>query len=249
MSKVAYALAGVLAALAFALILLPARAVTLATDSIEDVALLDLRGTLWHGEADVVYRGIDAGRVFWDFDWLALASARLGVYWRLDRSGHSLAGRFERGIGAAALTVAGSVDAAVANPLLDNYDIHVGGTLFVDALSIDRDDGATTLAGQLRWTGGRTTYRLGGQSYDVDLPPMVASLAMQQGEAVLDAHMQEERVPLIKARLREGWVEVGITKRFTLLAGKPWPGNAAPDAVVLTVERELPAAWRIAPSA
>ena len=243
MNKVIYALIGLVAAVIFVAILLPARALTIATDRIDDVTLLGISGTLWHGEADVVYRGIEAGRLAWSVDWPALSQLRLGARWQLERGGHSLAGRAERGFDSAALTVAGSVAAADANALLDNYDIHTSGTLVVDHLSVYVDGGALALAGQLRWSGGRTNYRLAGQNYDVELPPMIASLATQQGEAVLDARLEENNVPLLKGRLRDGWVEVGITKRFTQLAGMPWPGNAADHAVVLTVERELPDAW------
>ena len=75
---------------------------------------------------------------------------------------------------------------------------------------------------------------------------MVAHLATQQGEVVLNASLQEEPVPLLEARLRGGWMAFGITKQLTRLAGMPWPGNAADHAVVLTVERELPEAWRSA---
>ena len=243
MSKVVYVLLGLGAVAVFAAALVPARAVTLATDRIDDITLLGLDGTLWHGQADVVYRGINAGRLAWSVDWLALLTGRLGARWRLDHTGHRLAGRIERGYDSSALTVAGSVDAAAANPLLSNYDIHIGGTLAIDDLSLRSDDGALMLAGQLRWTGGRTTYRLSGQTYEVELPPMVASLATQQGEAVLNAYLEEEHMPLLEARLRASWVEVGITKRFALLAGKPWPGNAADHTVILTVERDLPDAW------
>lgn len=241
--RTVYALAGILAALIFAALLLPARAVTLATDRIADLALHGIRGTLWRGQASVVYRGIDAGRIAWDVEWGALLDAQLGVQWRLDGAGHGLAGRLRRGFDSVMLTVDGRVDAANANPVLGDYDIHVGGTLLMDALTIGTDRGTPMLGGELRWTGGRTTYQLAGQTYNADLPPMVARLATNDGQPVLEALLETDRTPLITARLRNGSVEVGITRRFTVLAGKPWPGNAPAAATVLTVERALPAAW------
>ena len=243
MNKVIYALIGLVAALTFVAILLPARAVTIATNRIDGVALLGIGGTLWQGEADVLYRGIEAGRLAWRMDWPALFRARLGAYWRLERGDHGVAGRAECGFDSAALTLAGSVDAADANALLDNYDIAIGGTLFVDELSVRTAGDVFALAGQLRWSGGRTNYRLAGQSHDVELPPMTASLATRQGEVALDARHAQNDMPLLEGRLRDSWVEVGITKRFTQLAGMPWPGGAADHAVVLRVERELPDAW------
>ena len=238
---------GLVAATVFAAALVPARAITLATDDIDDLTLLDFGGTVWHGQADVVYRDIDIGRVAWSMDWLAPLTGRLGAHWRLDRAGLGLAGRVECGWNAFALTMAGSVEAAAVNPLLGNYGIQVGGTLAIDDLSLRNAGhsagGPWMLAGRLRWTGGRTTYRLSGRTYAVTLPPMVASLATQPGAVVLDAHLEEERMLLLEARLRDGWAEVGMTKRFSQLAGKPWLGNAADHAVVLTVERQLPDAW------
>ena len=244
MSKAVYALAGVLAALIFAVLLLPARAVTLATDRIDELALHGIRGTLRQGEADVVYRGIGAGRLTWNVDWLALFDAQLAMRWRLEGAGHGFTGRLSRGFDSSALTAAGSVDAAKANPLLGNYDIHIGGILAVDALSVRSSGGAPTLTGRMRWSGGGTTYRLAGRTYNTDLPPMTANLSTDAGKPRMEVRLEQDGTPLIAARLRDGGVEVGITKRFTVLAGKPWPGNAPPHAIVLTVERELPHTWR-----
>ena len=237
-------LIALVAALAFAVALVPARAVALATDRIDDLTLLGISGTLWDGQANLLYRDIDAGQFAWHMDWLALFQGRLGVYWRLHGTGHELAGRFQGGLASSALTAGGRIDAAHINQLLGDYHIRVAGTLAIEDLVLHRGEGVSTLAGRLRWTGGRTTYRLSGLTHDTDLPPMVARLATQKDEVVLNASLQEQPMPLLEARLRDGWMVFGITKGLTRLAGLPWPGDAADDAVVLTVERELPAAWR-----
>ena len=237
-------LVALVAALAFMVALVPAKAVALATARVDDITLLDISGRLWRGQASVRYRDINAGRLAWRMDWPALFNGQLGVYWRLDGAGRNLAGRFQRGLASSALTAAGSFNAADVNRLLGAYDIHVAGALAVEDLVVRSADGVVSLAGLVRWTGGRTTYRLAGLTYDADLPPMVAHLATQEGEVVLNATLEEQPMPLFEARLRDDWMEFGITKRLTQLAGKPWPGNAAEHAVVLTVERELKEAWR-----
>lgn len=244
-----YVLIAVAAALAFTAALVPAKAVTLATDRVDEITLLDISGTLWRGEANVLYHDFDAGRLAWRMDWPALFDGQLGAHWRLDGAGHELAGRFQRGLASSALTAAGSIDAGNVNRLLGDYDIRVAGVLAVEDLVVRGDDGVWSLAGQLRWTGGRTIYRLSGLTYDVNLPPMVARFATQEGGVVLNATLEDRPMPLFEARLRDGWMEFGITKHLTRLAGKPWPGNAAEDAVVLAVERELKEAWRSALSA
>ena len=243
-----YVLIGGIAALGFALALVPAKAVALAVDRIDDLALLRIGGTVWKGHANILYRDLDAGRFAWRMDWPALFEGRLGVYWRLNGAGHDLSGRFQRGLAWWTVTVAGSIGTGHVNRLLRDYDIQVAGRLATEDLVVRSRDGVLGLAGQLRWTGGRTSYRLSGLSYDADLPPMVAHLQTRHGEVGLNASLEAESVPLLEARLRDGWMEVGITARLTRLAGKPWPGNAADHAVVLTVERELPQAWRWAGS-
>ena len=238
-------LIGVAAALCFGLALVPANAVTLATDRIDDLTLHGIGGTVWNDHANVFYRDIDAGRFAWHMDWPALFKGSLGVHWRLNGPGHDLSGRFQRRFAWWDLAAAGSIGTSHVNRLLGDYDIQVAGRLAVEDLVVRSEDGVLALAGKLRWTGGRTAYRLSGISYSADLPPLVANLTTQQGEAVLSAGLAGEPVPLLEARLRDGWLKVGITKRFTWLAGKPWPGNAADHAMVLTVEREMPEGWRL----
>ena len=238
--KVAYALAGLAALLGLALALLPARAATSVAQRIDGLALLAAEGPWWNGEADVVYRGIHAGRLAWRVRWPALLAAKLRADWRLVRGDDALQGHLQRGLNATEFTAAGRVEAASLNPLLAAYDIHIDGAFTVVRFALSSSAAATDWDGALRWTGGVTTYRLSDRTTQVALPPMTARLGAEQGDPVLRVADADDQTLLLTMRLRdEGWLHAEITKRFIDLAGEPWPGAAPDDAVIITVERQL----------
>ncbi len=246
MGRVGYILLGVFAGVVFLLALIPARAVAPLAERVDGLRFLGATGVWWNGQADVVVRGFAAGRLTWMLAPTALLDGRLGVNWRLRHANHDLSGSAAAGMDSFAATVTGRMEAATVNEALSFYRMHLGGRFVVDTagaprgLALSYADGELATAGVLRWSGGRTDYELAGQSYQAQMPPMAARLATEAGGPVLRAYMEGVAKPLLSARLdAEGWLHVGMSRRFAELAGNPWPGSGDADAVVLTVQEKV----------
>lgn len=247
MRKVGYAAAAFAVVAVFFVALVPARALTRLTAGIDGLVLLGVGGAWWRGHAQVVYSGFEAGRFAWTLRPARLLVGELRVDWRLDHPSHNLTGSARRGFGGDELVVAGTIDATSVNPFLAPYDIALGGTF--DVADVRLQLGQTLAAGgDARWTGGRTVYRLSGRTYNVNMPAMygrlgVAARTDEHGEAskelLLDA-FDDDGTVLVSARLAaDGWLHIGVTRRFTALAGNPWPGTSADDVVVVTVAEQV----------
>lgn len=235
-----YILIGVLAFLGFALVLMPASVARLATGRVEGLAMRAVGGTLWDGQASLAYRGERIGTLEWTLVPRGVLDGEVRVRWRLSDLDLDLSGIAARGFGHALLNVSGHVGAAPANRILGRYDIAIDGDFEATDVALASDE-SVRASGAMVWSGGRTFYRLSGQNYDTALPAMVAEVRTVDGEHTLDVKLADDSAaPLIRARLKStGWIEVGLTRRFTTLAGKPWPIPGDDDAVVLTVEEQL----------
>ncbi len=228
------------AAVVVAIVLLPAKTVRLATREVDGLLLRSVTGTLWRGAARVSYRGHDLGHASWRLRPAALLDGALGVSWQLRHAEHQLAGEADWGPGAAGLIVSGAFASAAANRVLGGYGIRIGGDFAVDAASLRYADETVRLQGEVRWSGGRARYRLSGESYDEPLPAMRAVLSAPAGEPSARVMGQEDGIALIDARLgADGWLHVGVTRRFTVLAGQSFAGDGSPDATVLEVSERL----------
>ncbi len=232
--------------------MLPARTVARAAADIDGLVLLGVRGAWWNGQAHVVYHGFEAGRFAWTLRPSRLLVGELRVDWRLSHASRNLSGSAALGLAGRELAVAGVLDAASVNQVLGPYDMNVNGTFDVSDLWLrtGREPGA---GGAVRWTGGRTVYRLSGRTYDVEMPVMFGRLAAVAGateradgrnsetpkDFVLSV-FDEHDTALVTARLAaDGWLHIGVTRRFTVLADNPWPGTSADDAVVVTVSEQV----------
>lgn len=235
-----YILIGVLAFLGFALVLAPASVARLATGRLDGLAMRTVGGTLWDGHANLAYRGQRIGNLEWTFMPLAVLSGEVRVRWRLADADTDLSGIAAQGLGHRSVNAAGRVGAPAVNRVLGRYEIAIDGDFEVTDIGVV-SGGSTRASGAIAWSGGRTIYRLSGQNYDTVLPAMVAEVRTVDGEHTLDARLADDSAaPLVQARLRpSGWIEIGLTRRFTALAGKPWPIPGDEDAVVLTVEEQL----------
>lgn len=235
-----YVLIGVVAFLGFALALMPASVARLATSRVDGLAMRAVGGTLWDGQASLAYRGEGIGEVDWTFMPFGVLSGEVRVRWRLRDADVDLSGIAAQGLARALVTASGHVGAAAINRVLGRYDIAVDGALEATDLAVV-SDGSLRASGVVVWSGGRTFYRLSGQNYDTALPAMVGEVRTVDGEHTLDAKLAgDSAAPLIHARLKSnGWIEIGLTRRFAALAGKPWPVPGDDDAVVLTIEEQL----------
>lgn len=259
--KLAFGLFGLLAFAVFLVAMLPASLLAREFESAQGVALRDVEGTVWRGGAGIAVQGEDLGRVQWRFAPSALLAGALGISWRLRHEGFRFAGEARRGVRAISVSATGVLGAAALGGVLGKYHIHLGGDFTFDrfALRVVLQDGEAPAhwhaEGDLRWSGGRSTYRLSGLRYDVEFPPLDAELRTTADGMRLQAFLRprnEERpqarqAPLLEARLDgEGWLHISVTRRFTRLAGKPWPG-VGEDDVVVTVSEQLPGAGKMTP--
>ena len=241
-----FILLGLVAFAVFAAARVPATVLTNAAQRVDGVALREATGTIWRGAAALSVGGESLGRIDWRFAPAVLFSGALGVDWRLRHPDFQLEGDLGVGPRSAWVTASGAIDAVALNRLLGKYHIRLSGELTVDGWRVRRVEGEAgdvlDAAGQLRWSGGRTSYRLSGQSHDVDFPPLAGELAAPDGEPRLAVFLRREpgAKPLLSARLdNDGWLHISVTRRFTRLAGKPWPGAGEDDDVVVTVSEQV----------
>lgn len=235
-----YILIGVLAFLVFVVVLMPASVARLAANRVDGLAMRSVGGTLWDGQANLAYRGEGIGTLEWTFVPRGMMDGEVRLRWRLSDADLDLSGIAAQGFGLVFLNVSGHVGAAAVNRVLGRYDIAIDGDFEATDVVLIADE-SVRASGAIAWSGGRTFYRLSGQNYDTALPAMVAEVRTVDGEHTLDAKLADDSAaPLILARLKPtGWIEIGLTRRFTTLAGKPWPIPGDDDAVVLTVEEQL----------
>ncbi|MDE0419883.1 MAG: type II secretion system protein N [Gammaproteobacteria bacterium] len=239
-AKVLAAFLGVAALLLAGIALMPARAVRLATDQVEGLMVGSTEGRLFSGQAELWYRGVDLGRMAWSFRPGALLGLELRADWRVAHRDFNGWGTAALGAGTTEFGGDANIEALAVNRFLAQYHILVDGTFEVRGLAIRRDPQKINAEGTLRWTGGRTTYRLSGQMHDVELPGMVATLASVDGEPVLEVVSVEDAARLLSVRLDgDGWAHIGVTARLTALAGNPWRHDGDEDAVVVTVSERL----------
>lgn len=239
-------LLGLFGAMAFLIFLVPRAPAHLLDRLIDDsspVGLSRSAGTIWNGEADVTAQGLDLGRASWTFDPASLVGGAVGVRWRVSGSNHSVAGTAQASLAESNLDLAGQIEAALVNRLLSNYHIRLTGTFELDGVTLTFADAVhpTAAKGAVGWTGGPVRYRLGDKIEDITLPPMQAVLSVDE-----DGHLRAEAFagdvprPLIRARIDpDGWLHIAISRRFTALAGQPWPGTGDADEMVVEVAERL----------
>lgn len=238
--KVLAALLGIAALLLLGVALMPARAIKLATDRVDGLALGSAEGRLFSGEAELVYRGQELGRLAWSLQPGDLLDFQLGTDWKLQHRDYTVSGTAAAGIGTTELAATGIIDALAVNRFLAQYHISLDGMFEVDDIRVHVAAGEIAAEGRLRWSGGRAVYRLSGATHDVQLPGMVGTLASAADQPELEVVTADESLPLLNIRLdAEGWAHIGVTARLTSLAGNPWREGDNQDAVVVTVSERL----------
>lgn len=248
-----YLLIGVL--LVLSLLIARAPASLLATALPEDGAarLIAPSGTIWRGEGTLHLRALggmpgylDAGRASWRFRPGDLLRGQLGFAVTLSGPHHALSATVSIAPSALFLTLDGTAENAFINPWLAAYDMWLAGAFQVagwsleaplQATAADAAVAGTRLSGRLEWTGGKVRYRLSGRDFGIQLPALAAKLGPGPVAAVRE---QASGTPLLVFSYADsGFAKIELTQRFTELAGTPWPGQAEPGAVVLTVEEQL----------
>ena len=82
---------------------------------------------------------------------------------------------------------------------------------------------------------------VGEETRTVNLPPVVAELSAQEGDAMLVAFDEASNMKLMSVRLEpdSGWIHIALTKQMLDLVQMPWDSVATPDSEVLKVSRQL----------
>ncbi|MEM7079930.1 MAG: type II secretion system protein N [Pseudomonadota bacterium] len=239
-----YIIIGALLFLSFAVAFAPSGLVDRLVDRVDGVELLGTSGTLWQGRGDLYVTQHNAGQLSWDFNPSALLQMQAGYNWEL----RSLNGTLN-GYGGASPThfdvdLQGAVGLAFFEPWLERYNLTIEGDLTAHPSSITIDHGAgliVALEGQLDWSGGEISYGLAGVTRYAGLPPLTAFLQKNgagQPEAVVYARGSDTPL-LIATPGMPGFIKIGMTKKFSSLLGRPWPGRAADHEVVLEVEEQI----------
>lgn len=236
-------LVGVLAVTIFLVLRAPARLLDRLLGDALPISLSHSAGTIWNGEANVEAHGHDLGRASWNFDPATLMQGAMGLRWRISGPSLSLAGKAQASPDTTDISANGKINADFVNHLLSNYHIQLSGTFELNGVTLTFTDAPypRAAAGTLNWTGGPTRYRLAGEIENVTLPPMQAILSLTK-----DGHPQAETftpnvpAPLIRTRLApDGWLHIAVTRRFTTLAGQPWPTSGPADEIVVEVAEKL----------
>ena len=221
----------------------PAGLIARGLAGVEDIELIEARGTVWRGGGRLLLQGHDLGRLTWRFAPATLIGLKLGHDWTLEHPDGPLTGTASAGFSTAYVTVNGVVAAAAVNPWLRPYDISLAGEFTLDEVALDIEHGSHTVEhvrGAAEWSGGTVGYTLGGLLQSAALPPLQAVLDTPSGKPRAIVRGRQDPTPLLVAELGDaGFVKVGITKRLTEILGNPWVGNAADDAVVLEVEEQF----------
>jgi hypothetical protein len=214
----------------------------LLTHEIPGASVVDSRGTVWFGSARVNHAAGALGRVHWRFRPAGLLSLRVGYDVRLEAGSDRIDARVHAGRRSLELEAAGALDAAHLEAVLAPYGIYLPGAFTIDALRLVQQRGTRLpdVRGELRWSGGDVRYRLSETDHRAPLPPLITFIDSSAGQPEVSVYAVDDETPLILARIaQDGWVTIGITKRFTQLTGQPWHGEQPEHAVVVEVQEKL----------
>lgn len=229
---------GVVLFLGFTVALAPAGIVTRFIPN-DAMTLLEPQGSLWHGQAKLYHQGHRLGRLSWQLHPASLLLLNPKVDWRLVQEGLT-ASATTIGLTAPSFIINGDLDMKLFAPVLARYDLTVPGTVSFNAVSgrLDpRKRALTELAGQALWSGGPIEYVLSGQRSESVLPALEAILNAPASAIV---RALGENVPMMEiAFTAQGSITIGLTKFFTKLLGRSWPGRDPDHTIVLVVEEQF----------
>ena len=239
--RLRYALIGLVFVVCI-ILLAPARLLPAALGDDGPTRLTGVRGSVWNGAAAVGYGGQSLGSLSWKLDAARLARGEAVFDWRLAGDGHALTGSARLGRKGLHCDVAGAVHNATMRRILAPYWIEAEGDIGIDQLAarFDYELHPLEVVGKLSWIGGEVRYRLGGEQYRVVLPPLSGVLGTVDARPALTVFGKGVDAPLLQIRLGDdGWVDIGVTKMLTRMAGFPWPGTEADHMIVIELSERL----------
>ena len=233
---------GVLALLGFVVYTAPATLVSAALGAEGPARLTQVQGSIWDGAAVAEYAGQSLGALTWRFNAGGLAAGETVFDWQLASAGHALSGSARLGLAGLQCNAAGTVRGATMRRILAPYWIEAQGDVGIERIRADLtyDLHPRNMTGELSWSGGEVRYRLAGEHHQMILPPLIGVLETDNAEPALTVFGEGVPAPLLQVRLgADGWLDIGVTKMLTKMAGFPWPGNEPDHAIVIDVSERL----------
>lgn len=237
-----YAVVGVLVLIICIVYMAPATLLATMLGDEGPARLNQVHGSIWDGEAAVEYEGRSLGSLAWAFNPVGLVKGKAVFDWSLSADGHVLAGSARLGFEGLYCNATGAVRSATLRRVLAPYWIEAGGDILIDHIGADvtYDLQPRNVAGKLSWSGGEVRYRLAGEHYRLVLPPLAGVLETAEAKPELTVFGEGIDAPLLRIRLgADGWLDIGVTKMLTKMAGFPWPGNEPDHTIVIDVSERL----------
>lgn len=217
------------------------------------VTLVNPAGTLWRGAGQLLNNGQTLGQITWRLTPSSLLQGKAGADIDLtlnnpssNTSGGDLTGNVAANQTQAQLALAGAFTGGWVSQWLKEYEVTIDGEFTTNNLEAQLNPNAAlqTLSanGDLTWSGGLVSYRLGNTMARQRLSSMNAVIKgnMETDEGLSAEVFGQETYPLlVLAMLPNGHVKVSITQRLTEIVGSPWPGSDPDHEFVLVVEQAV----------
>ena len=236
-------LIGLVFFLSFLVIFLPASSIRLVTNGIPQLDISATKGSIWLGSGQLRVSNQYLGALRWSIQPIRLVLGKLDVVWMLEDQDHSFEGKATMRLGATSFSFDGLIKPQTINRVLAPYELLLTGGLELKSVkaTVERNESQVVgIQGNIRWDGGTVRYRMANQRHQRELPALLGKLQTTEGIPSITIRSEMEDTPLLQARLdNDGWVHIGITKRFTQLVGQPWRGNESDAAIVMEVSEKL----------
>jgi hypothetical protein len=210
-------------------------------EQVPDLHILGVSGTVWSGDAELVYRQFPTSQLEWQISPLPILSGEIDTNLHLFGEGHDFVGSGSISQTAAVVqSLVGYVDASYINRVSQPQGLTFAGRVDVNSLSLSSDlVWIQQASGEIYWPGGKNISRTVSAGTQVfDLPALQGDITMR-GEAIsLNLHHDNETVVEILLR-RDGWVTVAVKARLFEIANLPWPAGSSPSDTVLEFEEQV----------
>ncbi|MCY3883544.1 MAG: type II secretion system protein N [Gammaproteobacteria bacterium] len=233
---------GAVVVLVLVIIAIPAQTFALLLDDY-DIHLLDARGTVWRGSAQLVVPGTNLGTLQWNIVPQRLLRANLTYDVSVTGSSVQARGTFAKGFSKTSLFANAEIQPSIVNSILLHYEMKISGSIQlhdVDLLMNGRNE-ISSLSGSVEWEGGKSRYRAGDEVREIDLPAMNGSLIASEGDVILTAMNGQDDTELLNARLEaaSGWLHIGLSRQMIELAKMRWDAQGSPGSEVFKVSRQI----------
>lgn len=246
MKWLAFFLIAVMTFVGFVLVLAPASLVWRSVNDqvlqqVPDLHVLRVGGTVWQGDAELVYRQFPASILNWQLKALPLVKQQAEVTLTLAGDGHELSTSVMANQQQAKInSFSGYVDAEYINAVSRPQGLTFSGRVTIEHLTATSDLKWIQQAdGRVFWPGGQIISRTilnGTQIFN--LPALTGDISMTGSDVRLDLHHNGASVADILIR-PNGWVLVMVKARLFDLANLPWPSGSSPDDTVLQFEEQV----------